>query len=75
MPSIIGNGPPPCSEFILTSLPNNKALLFGGYIPNTSDDTLYIAQCTKTTIVSIMCTKINIILCLFEYFLPSNGRR
>ena len=56
VPDIIGNPPPPCNHFTLTSLPNNRALLFGGYTPDISDELLYIVQCTKTAVVS---TKLN----------------
>ena len=58
IPEISGECPPPCHRFILTSLPNNRALLFGGYTPNGLDNTVYIAQCTKTAVVSTICTKL-----------------
>ena len=54
---MIGEGPPPCSSFTLTSLPNNRGLLFGGCTHNGYDNTVYIAQCTETAVVSIICTK------------------
>ena len=52
VPDIIGEAPPPCSGFTFTSLPNNRVMLFGGNTPNGPDDTFYICQCTKTTVVS-----------------------
>ena len=58
IPFISGKRPPPCSSFTLTSLPNNRALLFGGRTPNGRDNTVYTAQCTKTSVVSTICTKL-----------------
>ena len=58
MPDISGEAPPPCNRFTLTSLPNNRALLFGGETPNGLDNTVYIAQCTKTAVVSTICIKL-----------------
>ena len=58
IPEITGECPPPCSSFTLTSLPNNRALLFGGSTPNGSINTVYIAQCTKTAVVSTICIKL-----------------
>ena len=58
VPDISGECPPPCDSFTLTSLPNNKALLFGGRTPNGSINTVYIAQCTKTAVVSTVCIKL-----------------
>ena len=55
IPEINGERPPPCSSFTLTSLPNNRALLFGG---NGTVNTVYIARCTKTAVVSTICTKL-----------------
>ena len=52
VPAITGKGPPPCSIFTLTSLPNNRAMLFGGLTPNGPDNTVYIAQCLETAVVS-----------------------
>ena len=52
LPDISGEHPPPCYSFTLTSLPNNRALLFGGDIPDGYGNTVYIAQCTKTAVVS-----------------------
>ena len=58
LPDISGEHPPPCSSFTLTSLPNNRALLFGGDTPNGDINTVYIAQCTKTAVVSTICIKL-----------------
>ena len=58
IPDISGECPPPCYCFTLTSLPNNRALLFGGYTPDGAVNTVYIAQCTKTAVVSTICTKL-----------------
>ena len=58
IPDISGERPPLCSSFTLTSLPYNRALLFGGYTPNSCVNTVYIAQCTKTAVVSTICTKL-----------------
>ena len=52
---MIGEAPPPCQSFTLTSLSNNRALLFGGRIPNCRDNTVYIGQCTDIAVVSIVC--------------------
>ena len=54
VPEIIGECPPPCNKFTLTSLPNNRAMLFGFITPNVSDNTMYMAQCTNTSVVSII---------------------
>ena len=58
IPDISGERPPPCHGFTLTSLPNNRTLLFGGYTPNGHGNTVYIAECTKTAVVSTICTKL-----------------
>ena len=58
IPEISGERPPPCDSFTLTSLPNNRALLFGGDTPDGPVNTVYIAQCTKTAVVSTICTKL-----------------
>ena len=58
IPEITGECPPPCYSFTLTSLPNNRALLFGGNTPNGDIHTVYIAQCTETTVVSTICIKL-----------------
>ena len=58
VPDISGEAPPPCNDFTLTSLPNNRALLFGGYTPNGTINSVYIAQCTQTTVVSTICIKL-----------------
>ena len=58
VPEITGEYPPPCNGFTLTSLPNNRALLFGGKTPDRYNNTVYIAQCTKTAVVSTICIKL-----------------
>ena len=58
IPEISGECPPPCSSFTLTLLPNNRALLFGGDTPSGPVNTVYIAHCTKTAVVSTICTKL-----------------
>ena len=58
IPDINGERPPPCNSFTLTSLPNNRALLFGGITLDGLHNTVYIAQCTKTALVSTICTKL-----------------
>ena len=58
IPEITGECPPPCSHFTLTSLPNNRALLFGRITPNGTSNTVYIVQCTKTAVVSTICIKL-----------------
>ena len=58
IPDISGEQPLPFDNFTLTLLPNNRALLFGGYTPNGYDNIVYIAQCTKTAVVSTICTKL-----------------
>ena len=58
IPEITGESPPPCNRFTFTSLPNNRALLFGGNTPNGTINTVYIAQCTKTAVVSTICIKL-----------------
>ena len=52
---MIGEVPPPCHSFTLTSISKNRALLFGGNISNGRDNTVYIGQCTVTAVVSIIC--------------------
>ena len=58
VPDISGKGPPPCSIFTLTSLPNNRAVLFAGATPNGPDNTVYIVQCMKTAVVSTTSNKL-----------------
>ena len=57
-PEISGECPPLYNSFTFTSLPNNRALLFGGNTSNGTVNTVYIAQCTKTAVVSTICTKL-----------------
>ena len=64
MPDISGERPPFCNNFTFTSLPYNRALLFGGYTPNGLDNTVYIGQCTKTAVVSTICTKLKYLVTL-----------
>ena len=64
IPEISGERPPPCNSFTLTSLPNNRALLFGGLTLNGPDNTVYIAQCTNTAVVSTICTKLKYLVTL-----------
>ena len=55
VPDISGKGPPPCNIFSLASLPNNRAVLSGCATPNGPDNTVFIAQCMKTAVVSTIC--------------------
>ena len=52
VPNITGKGPPPFTDFTLTSMCHNRAVLFGGKSPNGPDNTVYIGQCVKTAVVS-----------------------
>lgn len=60
VPDITGESPPPCSSFTMTSMYNNRALIFGGDTPDGRDNTLYIAQCTKHAVVSIINANLSI---------------
>ena len=52
-PIVNGDRPPPCYYFSLTSLTDDKFVLFGGYSPDGYTNATYIGHCTKFTIVSI----------------------
>ena len=41
-PNVKGTRPPPCSDFSLNGVTLNRAVLFGGYQHNLSQEELYI---------------------------------
>ena len=58
VPDIIGEGPPPSYNFTFTPMVFNRALYFGGNTPDGRDNSVYIAECTKTAVVSTVGTKL-----------------
>ena len=52
-PTVTGDRPPPISEFTLTSVTNNTAVLFGGDTTNGVSNNVYI-NFTKTSVVSVL---------------------
>ena len=56
-PTISGQCPPPCSFFTLTTLSNNKAVLYGGGYRDSDgsgyNNDVYTVEMTKDTVVSI----------------------
>ena len=53
-PTVTGDRPPPISQFTLTSVTNNTAVLFGGYTTNGVSNNVYIINFTKTSVVSVL---------------------
>ena len=53
-PTVTGDRPPPITEFTLTSVTNNTAVLFGGYTTNGESNNVYIISFTKTSVVSVL---------------------
>ena len=54
-PSVSGDFPPYCCYFTLTSLTDNTFLMFGGINYDEEEtNTVYIGNCTQSTIVSIL---------------------
>ena len=57
-PKIFGQCPPPCWGFRLTTLSNNKAVLYGGGYRDSDgrglNNDVYTAEMTKDTVVSIL---------------------
>jgi predicted Ser/Thr protein kinase len=51
-PTISGTRPPPCSDFSLNGVTLNKAVLFGGYQHNLSQEELYIIDFDTAKMVS-----------------------
>ena len=52
-PTVTGDRPPPISDFTLTSVTNNTAVLFGGITTNGFSDDIHIINFTKTSVVSL----------------------
>ena len=58
-PTVTGDRPPPISDFTLTSVTNNTAVLFGGATNNGfSNNNVYIINFTKTSVVSVLISNI-----------------
>ena len=53
-PIIHGDCPPPCDFFPLTSLTDDRFVMFGGRTADGQTNAIYIGHCTKSTIVSIL---------------------
>ena len=53
-PTVTGDRPPPISQFTLTSVTKNTAVLFGGYTTNGESNNVYIINFTKTSVVSVL---------------------
>ena len=51
-PTIRGTRPPPCSDFSLNRVTLNRAVLFGGYQHNLSQEELYIIDFDTAKMVS-----------------------
>ena len=51
-PAIKGTRPPPCSDFSLNGVTHNRAVLFGGYQHNLSQEELYIIDFDAVNMVS-----------------------
>ena len=54
VPTVTGDRPPPIHSITLTSVTNNTAVLFGGFITNGFSNNVYIIKFTKTSVVSIL---------------------
>ena len=53
-PTVNGDRPPPISDFTLTSVTNNTAVLFGGDTTNGGSNNIFIINFTKTSVVSVL---------------------
>ena len=51
-PLVSGDRPPPISHFTLTSVTNESAILFGGFITDEWSNKLYIINFSKASVVS-----------------------
>ena len=51
-PTVTGDRPPPISDFTLTSVTNNTAVLFGDAITYGLSNNIYIINFNKTSMVS-----------------------
>ena len=51
-PTVTGDCPPPCSNFSITTINNNRAVLFGGYQDGARSNDVYIGMFTKDSVVS-----------------------
>ena len=51
-PVVTGDRPPPISNFTLTAVTNNTAVMFGGATDNGWNNTLYMISFSKTSVVS-----------------------
>ena len=58
-PTVTGDRPPPISEFTLTQVTNNSAVLFGGGTTNGASNNVYIIEFADTTVVSALVSIIN----------------
>ena len=56
VPIITGNRPPPCVDFTINTLPDNKSVMFGGFTIDTTGycrvNDLFLLSFSQTTIVS-----------------------
>ena len=62
IPEVTGEAPPPCSNFSMVSLGDNRGAMFGGFQPEgprISD--LYIADLSKESVVSKLL--VNAVFC------------
>ena len=58
-PTVTGDRPPLISDFTLTSVTNNTAVLFGGDTNNGfSNNNVHIINFTKTSVVSVLISNI-----------------
>ena len=52
IPEITGQCMPPNSTFVMESISNTRAVVFGGYVQGTLSNTLYILDIINHTVVS-----------------------
>ncbi len=52
VPDVTGEPPPPCSNFSMVSLGDNRGAMFGGFQPEAARmSDVFIAELTNTTVV------------------------
>ena len=50
---MLGEAPPPCSNFTFTAISHNRAILFGGFQPESDRlSHVYMAELSKESVVS-----------------------
>ena len=53
MPEVTGEAPPPCSNFSMVSLGDNRGAMYGGFQPEAQRiSDVYVMELIKDTIVS-----------------------